>query len=134
MAPCPIDTAWRPQEARKKYEVSLKPPNESEDCRIRRVPGLLECDPSCCAEDLAGLLQLTVPRLQRLFKEQTGDSLSHYLAELRLRDAALLLASPETLIKNIAFSAGYRHPSSFARAFLQRFSEYPMAYRKRIHK
>ena len=114
--------------------MSLKPLSEWQDCRIRRIPGLLQHDPACCAENLAGLLQLSVARLQRLFKDQTGDSLSHYLAEHRLQGAALLLASNETLIKNIAFRAGYRHSSSFARAFLLRFSEYPMAYRNRIHK
>jgi AraC-like DNA-binding protein len=81
-------------------------------------------------QNLARELHLSVPYLQRLFKRQTGVSLSKLLNEQRLERAAALLADHGRSVKEIAYTVGYKHVSSFIRAFEHRFSKSPGRYRE----
>lgn len=98
--------------------------------RLRRVLERIEAGPPQSVRELARQVRLSPTHLQRLFKQETGANISDLLAESRLRNAALLLATTDLEIKEIAYLAGYQHHSSFVRAFQRRFSRSPKDYRQ----
>ena len=102
------------------------------DVRIVAVIDALEENPQYVTVDLAALVHLSSSRFEHLFKEQMGVPLSEYVSQIRLQRAACMLASSEEPVKSVAFVAGYRHASSFIRAFSSRFAESPTEYRKRM--
>jgi len=100
--------------------------------RIRKVLRVIESDPAYSIHDLAALLNLSHSHLQHLFKQETGVQLGHLLLEHRLLKAAQLLENSNMSVKEIAFTVGYEHTSSFIRAFERRFSIAPRGYREQI--
>jgi AraC family transcriptional regulator len=97
--------------------------------RVRQVVDLIESEPSCSIRDLAQRVALSSAHLQRLFKQQTGLQLGSLVAEKRLVKAAELLTVSNLSIKEIAHAVGYRHHSSFVRAFQRRFARSPRHFR-----
>jgi transcriptional regulator GlxA family with amidase domain len=65
-----------------------------------------------------------------LFKIEMGTSLKVHRLHFRLQLAAATLVSTTTPIKAIAYSLGYRHTSSFMRAFKTHFGVSPACYRR----
>jgi transcriptional regulator GlxA family with amidase domain len=98
--------------------------------RLRQVVEMIESEPSCSIRDLALKVSLSPGHLQRLFKRQTGTQLGGLVAERRLQKAAQLLTITNLSIKEIAHAVGYRHHSSFVRAFRRRFARAPKHYRR----
>jgi AraC-like DNA-binding protein len=80
---------------------------------------------------LAQEMKMTPDHLQRLFKQETGLHLGSVISERKLREAARLLSAKDVVIKEVAYTVGYRHPSSFVRAFRRRFGKSPTEYRHR---
>ena len=107
------------------------PLSPSVDFRIRKVLQSIESNPAADIEDLARLVRLSNSRLSHLFKAQMGLSLNSFLANLRLEKAAELLQSSEMQIKEITYTVGYNHASSFDRAFRKRYRSSPNRYRTR---
>jgi len=68
--------------------------------------------------------------LLHLFKDDIGVDLKYYRLDCRLQMAAEMLLSTYKLVKEIAYSAGYRHCSSFVRVFKTHFGLSPACYRK----
>lgn len=68
--------------------------------------------------------------LQRLFKQQTGDSLAKYIRKERLQNAAGELISTSRSIADIACQYQFDSHQSFSRAFKKMFSMTPTTYRK----
>lgn len=101
------------------------------DFRIQKVARVLTQDPSRTLPELANACQISTSRLSHLFKDEVGIDVKHYRLDCRLQMAAGMLQSSEMPIKGIAYSAGYRHYSSFARAFKTHFGLSPGCYRKR---
>jgi len=99
--------------------------------RLRQVIEMIELEPSFSIRDLASKVSLSPAHLQRLFKRQTGTQLGGLVAERRLQKAAQLLTLSNLSIKEIAHVVGYRHHSSFVRAFQRRFARAPKHYRSR---
>jgi transcriptional regulator GlxA family with amidase domain len=97
--------------------------------RLRQVVETIESEPSLSIRDLALRVSLSPAHLQRLFKQHTGIQLGSLVAERRLQKAAELLTSSNLSIKEIASAVGYRHHSSFVRAFQRRFAQAPKRYR-----
>ena len=112
----------------------LIPPAQQKvvDIRVRRVLEALQQSSRYGVRELASFVHLSASRLSRLFKDETGVGLGEYIAELRMRHAASLLAATEEPVKCIASAVGYHHSSSFVRAFNSRFSENPKAYRSKM--
>jgi transcriptional regulator GlxA family with amidase domain len=100
-----------------------------QDRRLRQVVEIIELDPSFSIRDLARRVSLSPAHLQRLFKRHTGIQLGSLVAERRLQKAAELLTLSNLSIKEIAGAVGYRHHSSFVRAFQRRFAQAPKHYR-----
>jgi transcriptional regulator GlxA family with amidase domain len=105
-------------------------PLQVQERRLRQVVEMIESDPSCSIRDLALKVCLSPAHLQRLFKQQTGIQLGGFVVERRLQRAAQLLTISNLSIKEIAYAVGYRHHSSFVRAFQHRFSQAPKHYRR----
>jgi AraC family transcriptional regulator, arabinose operon regulatory protein len=101
-----------------------------EDCRIRKVVQVLKKDPSCALPELANSCQISVSRLSHLFKHEIGTNVKNYRVGCRLQVAAALLLSTTAPVKEIAYTAGYHHASSFVRAFKARFGFSPTCYRR----
>src|SRR5215471_7536242 len=80
--------------------------------------------------DLACEFNMSASHIQHLFKAQTGSCLGRTLTEERLRKAAALLMEGDLSVKEIAYIVGYKHPSSFIRAFDRLFGQAPSRYRQ----
>ena len=74
------------------------------------------------------LLQMTRANIDERIRKIL--SMSEWLNEQRLQKAANLLVNSYLSVKEVAYSIGYEHPSSFIRAFERRFAQAPAQYRK----
>lgn len=101
------------------------------DRRVSKVAALLQRGDSIDIKDLADTVNLSVSRLEHLFKKQMSVTMTEYLLECRLKRAATLLDTSEMRIKEISHASGYNHPSSFVRAFSKQFGVGPTVYRNR---
>jgi AraC-like DNA-binding protein len=66
---------------------------------------------------LARALASSPRQLQRAFEEVGKTSFTDYLREVRLRNAAQLLASQLLTVRQVSLLVGYRQPAHFAKAF-----------------
>lgn len=98
--------------------------------RVQKILQMAEAGTTLSIRELALEFHLSPAYLQRLFKHQTGVSMGEWLSEQRLQKAANLLANSYMSVKEIAYTIGYEHASSFIRAFERRFSQAPLRYRK----
>lgn len=128
MRPTSTRVIWHPDS---EPAASMSPAGtvEVHDRRLRQVMEMMESDPACSIRALALRVSLSPAHLQRLFKKQTGAQIGNVLVERRLKKAASLLTASNLSIKEIAHAVGYRHHSSFVRAFQRRFSQTPKNYR-----
>jgi len=69
-------------------------------------------------------------RALRQFEHVVGVSAAHYLAELRLRIADALLRETLMPVHTTALDCGYESPSSFTRAYHQRYGMTPTEARR----
>jgi AraC family transcriptional regulator, arabinose operon regulatory protein len=99
------------------------------DTRVKQVVQVLDQDPSCTLMELAHHCRISTSRLSHLFKDEVGMNVKNYRRDRRLQTAAALVQMTDMPIKEIAYMAGYRHPSSFVRAFKSHFGLSPASYR-----
>lgn len=81
-------------------------------------------------EDIANFVYLNPDYLTRLFKKQTGFSLSDYLQLQRIEYAKKLLTETNLPVSEVALSAGYSNFSYFSTIFKKSTQLNPMEYRK----
>lgn len=101
------------------------------DFRIQRVVEVLHENPSRKLPELAQSCQISTSRLSHLFKDEIGINVKSYRIDRRLQIAAAMLALTAMPIKEIAYTAGYCHSSSFVRAFKSHFGLSPACYRRK---
>ena len=80
--------------------------------------------------EAAELLRMNASYVSQLFKEKTGCNFSDYLMEVRMKKAAELLKSPDTMVYDVSNQVGYISPKNFARAFRGYFGKTPKEYRE----
>jgi len=102
------------------------------DARLRRVMQIIETESPRKVRDVAAKVNISPSYLQHLFKQHVGVCIKYVLTDQRLQRAARLLSESDMSIKEVAYAVGYGHASSFIRAFQNRFTEPPRAYRQRI--
>ena len=61
--------------------------------------------------------KVNISSLSTVFKQQTGNNLSNYLEDLRIREAQHLLRTSNLTINQIADTVGYPSANTFCRAF-----------------
>ena len=114
-------------------QASPRSPSVQRDhaCEIRRI---IELESPRTIDDVARRLNLSQSHLKHVFKRETGLPLGRSLIERRLQKAADLLTQSRLSIKEIAYLSGYRHTSSFIRAFERWSSCAPQSYRCSMRK
>ena len=98
--------------------------------RVREFLERTEPRPVVTIRNMAAAFRLSRSHLQKTFKLQTGVCMGQWITEYKLQRAASLLENSNLSVKEIAYTIGYEHPSSFIRAFERRFTEAPTGYRK----
>ncbi len=79
--------------------------------------------------DLARLCGLSTRHFFRMFRATTGMTLSNYAAEKRIERAKLLLGTPRSAIKEIAWQCGFETSAAFSAAFRKAVGVTPKDYR-----
>jgi AraC-like DNA-binding protein len=74
---------------------------------------------------------LTPTYFSELFHKETGTRFQKYLQTLRLRFAASLLLASGLPVTEICFASGFGNLAHFERAFHEKFSASPSAYRQK---
>ena len=85
---------------------------------------------SLSLSELAASVFTNPSYLSRVFKEETGIPLSHYINRVRIQKARELLEDTEELIIDIAVACGYNYIPHFNRVFKELTGMTPGAYRK----
>jgi len=81
-------------------------------------------------DDMAKSLHLSPYHLSHLFKEETGISISDYIATRRIHQAVLLLTTTKKPISLIAEQIGFKNSSYFCKLFKSHIGTTPHQYRK----
>jgi len=82
-------------------------------------------------ERIAGYVYLNPAYLSRLFRKETGMSLTDYIVERRMEKAKEALAKTNVKISDIALSVGYANFSHFSKQFKRSTGLTPQEYRKK---
>lgn len=84
-------------------------------------------------DDIANHFYLNPDYLDRIFKKETGISVTKYMLHQRLDQAKELLDKTEMSISTIAVTVGFKNMSHFSNAFKKYAENNPIDYRKQIH-
>ncbi|KAA9005381.1 response regulator [Paenibacillus spiritus] len=80
---------------------------------------------------LAGMVFLTPSYLSKLFKQETGLTLTEYITEIRIKKAKLLLRQePNMKVHSIGAEVGYPDPAYFNKLFKRVVGVTPNEYKK----
>ncbi|MGN0492604.1 MAG: helix-turn-helix domain-containing protein [Acutalibacteraceae bacterium] len=82
--------------------------------------------------EIAKVLKVNKTYLQKLFKQNTGKTITEYILELRIRDAANLLKVSDMSIVDIAFEVGFNSRQNFYLAFKKQLGISPSEYKDSI--
>lgn len=72
-------------------------------------------------------------QMMECFKQVTGTTISNYRQRVRMDHALRQLCDTDASITEVAFNAGYEHPSNFATAFKRTFGFSPRLARTRLN-
>jgi transcriptional regulator GlxA family with amidase domain len=103
------------------------------DPRVYASLRAIEPDRTSQGFDVAGMaarVGLSRSRCEYLFTRDMGVSFKSYVRALRLRKAEELLRDWTVSVKEVAWKIGYRHASSFTRAYRQEFGSAPSRHRR----
>lgn len=82
-------------------------------------------------DTIAEKLDISSYYLSRIFSEESGFTLCHYLTQVRLEKAIEGLKDPHRTISEIAFKTGFKDSHYFSRVFRAHFGCSPKEYRTR---
>jgi len=105
------------------------------DWRVQQALDMLRQDFNrhWSADKVAYRLNLSPTHFRRMFKAETGVTLTVYLKSFRLEEARRLLSSSYLLVKQIMFSVGMKNESHFVREFKKLYGLTPSQYRTLKH-
>ncbi len=86
-------------------------------------------DPDFRPEDFADALNLGMRSLQRKLKNAIDSTPMKFISEVRMAEAAKLLAGSDQTVTDIAFKVGCDDSSNFSKLFKQHFDMTPSQYR-----
>jgi AraC family transcriptional regulator, L-rhamnose operon transcriptional activator RhaR len=114
-------------------EPPMKPQTVGYEILVRNVCSYLEdhFDQRIVAEDLAKRFILSSRHLQRIFRRETGKSISTMLQDIRMERAKQMLLETNKSIDSIATAVGFHDPSFFNRLFTRYTGFSPSRYRKK---
>jgi len=102
------------------------------ESRVTRVIRLLDAEPrgQTSLGRLAGEANLSAYHFLRVFQSVAGVTPHQYVLRMRLREAAVRLATQPAKVIDIALGSGFRDVSNFNRTFRAEFGVSPRAYRR----
>lgn len=103
------------------YQEKINRAKEIINKNVERTPTVKE---------LASKLDITIYKLQKGFKETTGNTVYEYIKRTRLEKAKYLLENTNMSILQISNEIGYENPSKFANLFKKYNQVTPLKYRK----
>ncbi|MGB5667910.1 MAG: AraC family transcriptional regulator [Maribacter sp.] len=83
-------------------------------------------------DDVADIACMTTNSFCRFFKKMTNKSFTHFLNEVRIRNASRMLVQDNLLVSEVCFMVGYRSITNFNRQFKQIMGRTPKNYRLAI--
>lgn len=122
-----------------RYLSSEKYPDSSQLASVKRIRLVQEylmknLQNSIVLRELAELTNMQEASLCRLFKKETGQTITNYLNCLRIELATKMLMNPNLKVEEIAFECGYNTISFFNRQFKKHTGMAPLGYRSKIEK
>ncbi len=87
-------------------------------------------DERLLSEQIAQALFLNADYLNRIFKKETGITLSEYISNQRIEKAKELLLNSTFSVSEIAFEVGFQSFSYFSKIFKRKTGKEPSKYRK----
>lgn len=84
-------------------------------------------------DKLCAIADVSESTLRRLFKAKTGKTISEFVKELRMANAARRLLVTNEPITTISYALCYETPSYFSKCFREVFGMSPQEYRKTAH-
>lgn len=88
------------------------------------------CMQDISLEEIAKISFIGTRRLQIIFKEYHGCTITEYIQQRRMSQAETLLAKTDLLINQVAKAVGYSNPSRLAELFRKSTGMLPGEYRK----
>ncbi len=110
-------------------ETSLRQRDRS---RVDELCSILQSDTGAKLSivELCRAVHWNETQMMECFKQVTGQTISNYRHKLIMDRAYRRLNNSEATIANVAFDAGYDHPSNFATAFKRTFGISPREARR----
>lgn len=88
-------------------------------------------DPGCLSlAEMAATCQMSARELSTMFKKTVGQTLRSYVASTHIARAKVLLDDGDLLIKQVAYSSGFRSAAAFGEAFRRATGLTPLQYRQ----
>jgi two-component system response regulator YesN len=84
-------------------------------------------------DEIASSVYLNPAYLSRLYKQETGHTLTDYIIHVRVEKAKSLLAESNIKISEVSLSVGYSHFSHFSKIFKKMVGVTPQEFRKQYH-
>jgi two-component system, response regulator YesN len=112
------------RKSRDEYERGRSHFGRAAEFIAKNLDGEITC------ETIAARVSLNSDYLTRLFKKETGLSVSAYILREKMRLAAELLDTSGLSISEISERLGYMNPASFSLSFRKRFGKSPHEYRQ----
>ncbi|MBB6634578.1 response regulator [Cohnella thailandensis] len=105
----------------------------SQSYLVRQVYALIERTPikELTVQSIADEVRLHPVYLSKIFKLETGMSISDYLHRCRMDRACYLLSNTMGRVYEITAELGFQNPNYFARVFRRQFGMTPQEYRER---
>lgn len=111
-------------------------PHTSRQAQLVRIGSVLDyihlnLDKPLAVSSLANMAGWSRWQFNRVFSDQTGQSVGQYVRELRLSLAAEMLLFTDQRIIDVGLACGFGSDISFTRSFKQHFGCPPAQYRRR---
>lgn len=90
----------------------------------------INLDRPLCLNELADLVGLAPSYLSRLFNQETGQSVSQYIMQLRVEKGRDLLIHTPMKVDEISNYIGFKQQSYFTKCFKAKYQLSPLEYRK----
>jgi AraC family transcriptional regulator of arabinose operon len=105
------------------------------DPRVDQAQGFLEThyQQPLSLQEIAARVALSPWRLAHLYKQQTGQTILQSLTQLRLQQAARLLAYTSRTVAEIAADVGFESPFYFSRLFKRAYGQSPLQFRGSVN-
>lgn len=109
----------------------IKSPDDRLMERVMRVINENLSNPALTVEMISSEVGISRVHLHRKLKELTNQTTQHLIRNVRLKQAAFLLAEKRHSITEVATLTGFTHPTYFATAFREMYGMSPTEYMER---